>query len=155
MDFLTEERDGQGFVNWILSGDDAMSKWLVNLCEAERHGAIKFNNLIKVLIAKGLDPWLELELRRMQHQEATHYGLVKNVLEVRGLSEFRTEPWPESVNAMYMAERRAVMRFTTLIRNADKLDGDVYNIAHTILPDEAYHVVICQELIGRWGDLVI
>jgi len=156
--YLTEERDGQGFVDWVLSSDEAQSKWLQNLCEAERQGAIKFARLLELWRKgqlSGFPFWLAYEIHRMQQQEAQHYTLVKKALMARNLPEIQRAPKPEKISEMFIAEQRAVMRFQALLTRIFELDEDIYNIAHKILPDEAYHVVICQELVKHWADVEI
>lgn len=155
-DYLSEELDGHGFVNWILSSKKATTKWLQNLCEAERQGAIKFARLLNYLGKNDSCPyWLYREIRRMQQQEAQHYVLVKDVLLARNISEIQRPIKVEKVSGMYLSEQRAVMRFRTLLSREKDLDSDIYNIAYKILPDEAYHVVICQELMHKYADVEV
>ena len=93
-----------------------MSKWLVNLCEAERQGTIKFVALLSkidyhiddLLIKNGgrVPYWILAELKRMQRQEASHYSLMRKVLTSRGIAEVRGGSKKESVADMLLSEKR-------------------------------------------------
>ncbi len=156
---LSQKRDGLGFVEWILSDTESMNKWLINLCEAERQGTIKFSALIQAVEDIPDFPfWILPELKRMQQQEASHYALMKEVLAAQGLKEIRRESNKESVNEMFISEQRAVMRFTHIRKYDPFLIPDfVDEIAFSILPDEIYHVAILRELIAekRWREIKV